>query len=171
MRELTFAGFLTRYVRELSYCGSNGLYKLAEEAWKSNVRLREPLFLYAVFTGKSETLRRAARKAGWEAYCAELWECSEEQIREALKSGTLPAEYRKVWRSYLVKKNRHSTENETKELMRQRILQLQEQKGLSNYRLYTDLKLNPGNLNSWLKNGRCDKVSMKTARAVLQYLQ
>ena len=170
MRELTFAGFLKKYVRELSYCGGNNIYKQAMEAGSVNARLREPLFLYAAFSGKAGILRRAARKAGWETYCGDLWERSAEEISDALNAGAMPAEYMKVWRSYNVKKNRHEADNESKELMRQRILELQKQSGVSNYRLYSDLKLNPGNLNAWLKNGQCDKVSLATARAVLQYL-
>ena len=41
----------------------------------------------------------------------------------------------------------------------------------SNYRIYTDLHLNPGNLNAWLKHGDCGKVSLKTARSVLRYAE
>lgn len=171
MRALTFAGFLTKYVRELSYCESNSLYKLAAEAGESNARLREPLFLYAVFTDRAETLRKAVRGTGLSIVYGDLFDKSKSELAEALQSDALPPEYRKVWRSYLVKKNRHQTENETKELMRQRILRLQRERSLSNYRLYTALGLNPGNLNAWLKHGQSDKVSLETARAVLQYLR
>jgi hypothetical protein len=44
-------------------------------------------------------------------------------------------------------------------------------KNITNYRIYTDLKLNHGNINSWLKNGDCDKVSLETARRVLKYTE
>lgn len=43
--------------------------------------------------------------------------------------------------------------------------------GVSNYRIYTDLKLNPGNLNAWLKHGDSSKVSLYTARKTLQYME
>ena len=48
MRELTFVGFLSRYVRELSMSGTNSISKLASEAATDNYRLREPLLLYAL---------------------------------------------------------------------------------------------------------------------------
>ena len=32
------------------------------------------------------------------------------------------------------------------------------------------LKLNPGNVNSWLKNGNSAKVSFKTAEKILDYV-
>ena len=60
MRELTFRGFLTQYVRELSLAKTNSLYKLVREACTVNVRLKEPLFLYALFAEKAEVLLQAA---------------------------------------------------------------------------------------------------------------
>ena len=54
---------------------------------------------------------------------------------------------------------------------RQKVKRLQAKSGLSNYRIYTDLKLNPGNLNAWLKHGNCDKVSLETARQTLRYME
>ena len=49
MKELTFVGFLSLYVRELSMSGTNSISKLASEAATDNYRLREPLLLYALF--------------------------------------------------------------------------------------------------------------------------
>jgi hypothetical protein len=37
-------------------------------------------------------------------------------------------------------------------------------------RPYTDLKMNPGNLNAWLKHGDGNKISLDRARDVLRYL-
>ena len=86
-------------------------------------------------------------------------------------SPLLPAEYHKVWRSYQSRKNRGQADEHTKELMRQKVKRLQVQKGVTNYRIYTDLKLNPGNLNAWLKHGNGDKVSLDTARRTLRYVE
>lgn len=44
-----------------------------------------------------------------------------------------------------------------------KIKQMQQDKHISNYRIYTDLKLNAGNINDYLTNGRADKLSLKTA--------
>ena len=54
--------------------------------------------------------------------------------------------------------------------MRSRILRLQKERNVTNYRLYTDLKMNPGNLNAWLKHGDGNKISLDRARDVLRYL-
>lgn len=174
MRDLTFAGYLKSYVRSLSTTETNSLYKLAEEAADKNPRLREPLLLYAVFTDKTEVLLGAAKvpalysdynnltnrydKAGFEA-----------ALQEA--SSPLPEEYKKVWRSYLSKKNRLQNDNHTKDLMRNKVVKLQKAKGVSNYRLYADLGLNPGNFNAWLKYGDPNKVSLDTARRTVKYLE
>ena len=55
--------------------------------------------------------------------------------------------------------------------MRQKVKRLQEKKGAANYRIYTDLRLNLGNLNTWLKHGDSDKVSLETARRTLRYVE
>lgn len=94
-------------------------------------------------------------------------------MTELLQQGSeqLPVEYQKVWRSYCSQKNKGLADNHTKELMRQKVKRLQEKNGVTNYRIYTDLKLNPGNLNAWLKHGDSDKVSLETARTTLRYVE
>ena len=62
MRELTFRGFLTQYVRQLSEQETNSLYKLAAEAGSSNPRLREPLLLYALYSQKQDVLLQATKE-------------------------------------------------------------------------------------------------------------
>ena len=174
MRELTFVGFLRRYVRELSMSGTNSISKLAREAATDNYRLREPLLLYALFTDNSALLIKSIdNEALIEQYNAILNKYSKVQMRQALEANdpALPAEYRKVWRSYLAQKNRNKTDAQTKELIRQRILSMQKEKGVSNYRIYKTLGLNPGNINDWLKNGAGEKVSLSTARKAFEFLQ
>ena len=61
MRELTFRGFLKQYVFSLSSLNTYGLYKLTAEAATTNPRLREPLFLYALFSDKSDVLLQATK--------------------------------------------------------------------------------------------------------------
>ena len=174
MRELTFAGFLHRYVRELSMSGTNSISKLAREAAKDNVRLREPLLLYALFSDNSGLLRGSIdNEVLLEQFYTILSQYDKTQMLQALKENdpSLPAEYRKVWRSYLARKNRKETDAQTKELIRQRILSMQSEKGVSNYRIYKTLGLNPGNINDWLKNGAGEKVSLATARKAFAYVQ
>ncbi len=174
MRELTFTGFLSRYVRELSLSGTNAISRLAREAAEENYRLREPLLLYALFTDRIPLLRKSIRNDQLKRRTESiLGRYDREQMLQALteEDPGLPPEYRKVWRSYLVRKNRKKAEAHTKELARQHILALQKEKGVSNYRIYKTLGLNPGNINDWLKNGACEKVSMETARRAYKYME
>ena len=174
MRELTFRGFLTQYVRQLSAQETNSLYKLAAEASSNNPRLREPLFLYAVYSQKQTVLLQATKEPELRMeyhrlaslYTAESMTDLFEQA-----SPLLPAEYHKVWKSYQSRKNRSQADDHTKELMRQKVKRLQAKNGVTNYRIYTDLKLNPGNLNAWLKHGDADKVSLETARMAVRYVE
>ena len=48
------------------------------------------------------------------------------------------------------------------------VIDLQKKK-LTNYRLYTDLKLNPGNVNAWLKHNDSSKMSLDCARQIYKY--
>lgn len=174
MRELTFRGFLKRYVAQLSRQGTNSLYKLAAEAGSGNPRLREPLLLYALYSRKQDILLRAVKDpALWREYDGLLRRYNQEAMVSELagQTGALSEAYYKVWQSYESEKNAPRRDAGTKELMRKKIRKLQQEKGISNYRLYTDLKLNPGNVNAWLKNGESGKLSIKAARMVLRYAE
>ena len=48
------------------------------------------------------------------------------------------------------------------------VIDLQKKK-LTKYRLYTDLKLNPGNVNAWLKHNDSSKMSLDCARQIYKY--
>lgn len=174
MRDLTFAGFLKSYVRSLSTTETNSLYKLADEAADKNPRLREPLLLYAVFTDKTDVLLRAAKvPALYSDYENLTNRYDKTDFETALQDASSPLseEYKKVWRSYLSKKNRLQNDNHSKELLRNKVVRLQKAKGVSNYRLYADLGLNPGNFNAWLKYGDPNKVSLDIARQTVKYLE
>ena len=174
MRQLTFRGFLTQYVRQLSTHKTNSLYQLAEEANQNNHRLREPLFLYAMYSHKLDVLLQAVKNSSLHTeYYKLASQYSTDEMTELLEhsSPALPMEYHKVWQSYQSIVSKRLADKHTKELMREKIKQIQEQSGVTNYRIYTDLGLNPGNLNAWLKHGNDSKVSLDTARRTLRYVE
>lgn len=174
MRALTFSGFLAQYVKQLAAEETNSLYKLAAEACSNNPRLREPLLLYAVYTQKEKVLLQATKEPNLRMeYQRMVTLYSADMMTELFEQASpeLPAEYHKVWRSYQSRRNRGQVDEHTKELMRLKVKRLQAQKGVTNYRIYTDLKLNPGNLNAWLKHGDAEKVSLETARRILRYVE
>ena len=166
MRPLTFGGFLKQYVQELSAQDTLNISRLAKEAERENPRLREPLTLYALFHAKTDVLVRTVQGAWLER---SLLEYSPERMIELLAADApaLPENYKKLYRSYRSLATRTQSDNHTKALLQKRIRQLQEKSGLSNYRLYRDMGLNPGNVNAFLKHGDTSKVSLETARRML----
>lgn len=173
MRKLTFAGYLKRYVKTLSLGNTNSIVKLVNEVPR-NHRLQEPLLLYALSIGKTDYLLRiAAGSILYTQYKALVQEHSLPEMVKALeeKATSLDSNYHKLYNSYLSRRNLPETNNDTKMLMHNKIKCLQAQKKISNYRIYTDLRLNPGNINSFLKNSEVKKISLETARAIIGYLE
>jgi len=170
MRELTFKGFLREYVKELSFCHSTNLSKLTNEL-KINPRLREPLILYSIFFDKQFILKEKLKDD--HEFITLISKYQKEDLLSHLnkKSEDLSVDLIKVWKSYLSERNKPQSVNHTKELILKKVNDYKRLKNISNYRIYTDLKLNHGNINTWLKNGDCDKVSLETARRVLKYTE
>lgn len=174
MRELTFKGFLSRYLRSLSDCDTNDIKRLAAEV-PANYRIIEPLVLYAAATKKLGYLEKVANDSyllkavqeipkdlGWDRILQAL-EIEEENV--------LRSEYLKCYKSYVSVRDRYKTTNRSKNLLLMRTRELQQQKSITAYRLYTDLGLNHGNVNSYLKNGEVSKVSLEVAEKLLAYLE
>lgn len=174
MPELTFTGFLKQYVKALADSKTLSLYKLCAEANSNNPRLREPLLLYAMFTGKKDVLLSATKYLKLNKdYSVILSKYSVDAMEIALQdaNSVLPREYTKVYRSYVSVKNKEKTDAKTKLLIRNEIVRLQDKKKVSTYRIYTDLGVNHGNMNAYLKHGNCSKISFNTARKALEYME
>ena len=174
MRQLTFPGFLDRYVRQLSAGNSGALYALTHETISENPRLKEPLFLYALSTGRVSTLMKAARGTPLESEYEQMHrQYNYPELLAAFESApsTLPEGYRKVWNSYLSEAGAYERDSRVKELMRIRILSMQQKKEISTYRICKDLGLNNANVNAWLKNADEKKVSLNTARMIIKFAE
>ena len=173
MRQLTFKGYLEQYVKRLSTDETNSLYKLAKDA-VNNHRLRVPLFLYALNNDKVEVLLKATKNKTLKTYFIELAiKYPPVSIMAALVNGdsSINENFHKVYNSYIRKRDMTKTHVRAKMSMRDKIKNLQKEKGVSNYRLYKDLNLNPGNINNYLKNGTVSKVSRNTAKRMISYLE
>lgn len=55
-------------------------------------------------------------------------------------------------------------------MMYNKISEVKQAKCVSNYRIYKELNLNPGNVNAFLKNEDTSKVSVDTARKILAFV-
>lgn len=171
MRKLTFKGFLSQYVKNLSYSNTLDIKRLAKEATTNNLRLRAPLVLYALASSKKDQLIDALSDCSNASDMVKMLDFFESSDLETqLGKGNVPEDYSKVWNSFLVARNAPKRDDDLKGAMRKMILRVQAEKKCSNYRVYTDLKLNPGNINSWLKNGDSSKVSYHTAEQIMNYV-
>ena len=162
MRRLTFKGFLEQYLTELS-CGETCAVSKLDKELDNNLRLREPLALYIAlykpeYQVKSEKLQLA---------CDYL--CSRE-IVSSLEQQKLKPEFNKVYVVYKNKVNVFENEADTKQTIRNRVLEKQFSNRISNYSIYKALGLNPGNVNDYLKNGNTSKLSLETAYLIYDYV-
>ncbi|MCL2426794.1 MAG: hypothetical protein FWD05_10725 [Oscillospiraceae bacterium] len=177
MRQLTFKGFLHKYVRELSYCRSNDIRLLAREVPEKNYRLVEPLVLYALSIGKNDYLNRIAEDSFLLAESFRFEDMSLDDVISMLEheivnnDGVVPLNYVKVYQSYHYFRDKQINQNHTKMLMRDKINELFKQKNISVYRVYTDLGLNHGCVHDYVKNGNVQGLSLDSAKKILEYLK
>ena len=160
MRELTFKGYLQQQLCVLSDCNSKSLYKFARLA-EHNARLRDVLCLYLHFY-VPEKLKSQLRKRF--AYLKPLSVASPEQLTQS------QSEYKTIYENYLNQKNTKQNDDKLKVLMQKKIVEVQMKKGISNYRIYKALNLNPGNVNAFLKNADTSKVGLDTVRNILVFV-
>lgn len=156
MRELTFKGYLQQQLCELSGCKSKSLYKFSKIA-KSNARLRNVLTVYLHFFVQDNLKNQLCKKYTFLASSCAHYDDS-------------LSEYKTIYENYLYKKNKKANEGKNKAVMQKRILEMQAEKEISNYRIYTSLNLNPGNINDFLKSGNVNKVGLNTARKILSFV-
>lgn len=165
MRKLTLLGFLSGYVKTLSECKALNIHKLIQEVYNGNDRLREPLFMYCHCSNKSSVLLK---------YLTDTDKLEFNNIELLLtnnKNDELPIDYLKVINSYNRKARMKDNDNHIKALMLDKIIALKTQKSVSNYRIYTDLNINAGNFNDFVKNRNLNRLSTDKSREVYNYLQ
>lgn len=164
MRVLTFKGYLQQQLRELSDCDSKSLYKFARLA-EGNARLRDVLCLFLTWYVDEKLKKQLCKKFPYLSKgCNRLQGVIPDQLDDSL------SEYKTIYENYLNQKNKKQNEDKVKALMQKKIVEVQREKGITNYRIYKALNLNPGNVNSFLKNGDTGKVGLNTARRMLKYV-
>ncbi len=159
MRKLTFRTFIKRYLVDISGQQTLNIHKLAKLS-KKNVRVIDPLILYCLFENKMNVLSRYLN-TNVEGLTTENF------LDDKFSSYS----FQKIYQSYLRKLKINEFDNETKSLIRDNIITMMKEKSISNYRIYTDLKANPGNINDYLKNGNSKKVSLELVKDIYNYCQ
>lgn len=79
-------------------------------------------------------------------------------------------DFKKIWDTYINKIKVYEYDDITKSQVHKNIIKKMDEKNISNYRVYKDLHLNPGNVNDYLTNGNVKKVSLETARNIYHYV-
>lgn len=169
MRELTFKGYLLSQLQELSGFNSTSLYAFSGLAC-NNARLKDTLSLYLVMYTEPDLRNKLLKKFEFlNLPCEELFGLNESNLDSYLEDDSL-SEYSTVYNNFLYQRNRKEQEDKLKMMMYKRIIEVKEVKCVTNYRVYKQLKLNPGNVNAFLKNGDVSKISLDTARKILAFV-
>lgn len=151
---LTFLGFLRQYVKELSGESTLSIKRLAS-CCGDFPKLRELLFLYAVFSGQLQTLRSALKAESNESLqklCDDFGDIVTLDMLQQ-KNELLPERMYRVWTSYISVRDRTATENHLKEIIRKEIISFLSNKKVSVYKVCKDLEMNQGNVSRWLNHG------------------
>lgn len=169
MRELTFKGYLLSQLQELSDFNSTSLYAFSQLA-RNNARLKDVLSLYLVMYTEENLRSKLLIKFDYlKSSCEKLKGIDDDNAETYLHNDSLSG-YRTVYDNFLYQRNRKEQEDRLKMMMYRKISEVKQTKCVTNYRIYKELNLNPGNVNAFLKNEDTSKVSVDTARKILAFV-
>lgn len=161
MRKLTYEGFLKQYLHDLSGTSTISVKKLIDML-PDNPRLYEPLVLYVVLT--DATTFKVCNNQQFINDCNFI----KKNLGDLNK---LPDGYKKVYKSYQYASSRKKREDDTKMKMLKQIQQLQVEKSVTVYRICKDLQMDRGNVNEFIRNKNCDRLSIERVERIWRYLQ
>ncbi|MDE8701940.1 helix-turn-helix transcriptional regulator [Adlercreutzia equolifaciens] len=170
---LTFKGFLRAYCRELSGLSTDNLRKLLQAVLDDAPAASEVVMAFAAAQGKEGYLAELARNTRLEAEYARAAREIEGAggIEPYVQSEAAPERYRKVWLAYRAKREAVVNDRRVVALMGEKLRVLMEEKNVTVYRLCKELGLNKGNVYAFLHKGDASKVSRRTARRILNYVE
>lgn len=164
---LSFLEFLQQYVKDLAGKDTLDIQQLLS-CCNDFPKLREPLFVYAVISGRlqelNNTLLTQPNPALYEL-CNTYGLLTIEMLQQ--QDGELPERVLRVWTSYVSVRDSAKTENHVKELMRQRILLLLQSQDITSSQLCDGLHLNP----AWLEYGDSNAISYDDATKLLDHVE
>ena len=169
MRKLSLKSYLERQMVMLSGLNSKSLYRFSALS-ENNARLKDTVVLYIMLFVKKDLKRHLLNKYPYlRSGCEKLDGITQDNAESFLADNSL-SEYRTIYENYLNTIGAHDNENRIKQMMHQRIVLVQQQKGISNYAIYKNLRLNSGNVNAFLKNSDVSKLSLDTVRRILGFV-
>lgn len=168
VRVMTFLEYLTNYVCRLSSQETTDVKLLAQEAQTNNHRLKEPLFLYSLFSHQTDNLLAHVKDASMKQEYKSLLKVYDAQSMECalkIKDKNLHERYTRVWQSYVCKNNAPKREVRVLNGMRDKVNGLLTEHKVPKAAFVCQFKLNAPKVTSWL-NGQ-SSVSLDVAKDVL----
>lgn len=161
MRKITFNSFVERYLIDVSGTRTLSIHKLYLMC-RDNCRIVDPLCLYCVLNKKTDIFFKYFSDEKYDIF------------KSLTKDNFLDKRYsdysfQKIYQSYLRKVNISQYDNEIKTKIRKNIIDMMKEKKITNYRIYKDLELNPGNVNDFLTNNNSKKVSLSLVKRIYNY--
>ena len=162
MRQQLFINYLQDYLRSVSGLQTANIHKLAQ-ASKKNLRICDCLILYCALSNRAKILNKFTD----DKYKEVMNRINKDNF---LNDEFADYEFRKIYTSYQHKIKVVEYDDITKTKIHDNIVDIMGEKGISNYRVYKDLKLNPGNINDFLINKNIKKVSVDTVLKIFDYV-
>lgn len=159
MRKQEYKNYVASYLKRLSESGSLRISVLSAEA-KTNHRLMDSLALYCLLFNKKDLFIRYVDSP----YREEFFRLESEYTPSSL------FDFTKIRNSYESRAKSKIYDDDTKAKVWKTIRSCLKEKGLSNYRVYKTLKLNPGNANAFLKNGDTSKLSLENIKRIYAFV-
>lgn len=173
MKHTTFKRFLSNYAKDMNRENSLSLFK-NEKYSQDNVRLLTVFSFYVFFNNEvTQTLLRNKEKLPtlynmYTKFYDKYRNLTYDNVDKVVNNFDEFDELKKLYKSYTnLYVNKYDM---VKKAYHQKIRQIQKEKQISNYRIYTDLKINHGNTNDFLKNANYDKLSQKNIKSIYHYV-
>ncbi|MBR2836083.1 MAG: hypothetical protein IKE43_10325 [Coriobacteriales bacterium] len=170
---LTFKGFLRSYVRELTGRETDSLKILCASVAKKTPTAKEALMVFAAIQHKAHYLAKLAHNTWMETEYVEIADKIDafKDVETFLQSHDAPERYRKVWNSFIAKRDAIQADRRIIAIMRDKTLEALDTLNITIYQICQELGLNKGNVYAYINSGDTSKVSRDTARRILQYVQ
>ena len=173
---LTFKGFLKAYCRDLTGLETSSLKKLLDATLNDAPRAAESLVLYALSQDKLAHLELLAEGTWVKDLCEEARSSMPHSLKHndsnldaAFGNLSDSSRFKKVWFAYQATKHSVLNERRIAALMRDKTVAALQSSGTTCYKLCKDLGLNMGNVYAYINKNDTSKVSLDTARRIMNY--
>lgn len=170
-KELSFSEFLLNYIQKLSTRELDDLRSLVDEATFLNVRMRAPLVLLAVSMSEGHRLIQYLQDKQDQTGMLEMAKVlSRSDLEFQLTKGDVPIEYKKVWTSYVCRRDASKRDAALLETIRKKIRRMQQEMGCSTPKICEELSLDVNTISEWLDAGVEQSVNFEIVDQIMRFL-